>query len=191
VWRGRAWGGFPGILVADDADVVAIYLPPHTRYWSVAGPRESYLERVLAGDWELEERTWGPPGNWTLWVTPTEAAHSVAMFWWPSGDLQAWYVNLQEPLTRTRFGFDTCDHVLDIVVAPDLSTWEWKDEAEFAHAQAIGLLSGDQARAIRQEGERVIDRIEQRQSPFDGSWLEWKPDRNWVSRELPADWKRV
>jgi hypothetical protein len=32
-------------------------------------------------------------------------------------------VNVQELLRRTPFGFDTADNVLDVVIAPDLSSW--------------------------------------------------------------------
>lgn len=38
------------------------------------------------------------------------------------------YVNIEEPWQRTPIGFDSRDHLLDIVVTVDLSTWHWKDE---------------------------------------------------------------
>jgi hypothetical protein len=45
-----------------------------------------------------------------------------------SHQLAHWYVNFQRPMRRTAIGFDTFDLLLDLVIAPDLSRWDWKDE---------------------------------------------------------------
>jgi predicted RNA-binding protein associated with RNAse of E/G family len=52
------------------------------------------------------------PGAW----------HSVDVEFDAAGAFAGWYVNLQEPLRRTGSGFDTVDLVLDLVVAPRVST---------------------------------------------------------------------
>jgi hypothetical protein len=39
-----------------------------------------------------------------------------------AGAFAGWYVNLQESLRRTGSGFDTVDLVLDLVVAPRVTT---------------------------------------------------------------------
>ncbi|MBK7453347.1 MAG: DUF402 domain-containing protein [Anaerolineales bacterium] len=46
--------------------------------------------------------------------------------------------------------------MLDIVISPDMSTWEWKDEDEFIESQKEGHYSIEKAREIWAEGERAI-----------------------------------
>ena len=86
--------------------------------------------------------------------------------------LKAWYINLDSPLTRTRFGFDSLDLALDIVLAPDRRSWEYKSYAELLYPMnrfgiAVGMDSEqfDQSRlALRQHfrGETLIPDIEDR-----------------------------
>ncbi|HWD09656.1 MAG TPA: DUF402 domain-containing protein [Actinomycetota bacterium] len=95
---------------------------------------------------------------------------------WQSPDpASPWYVNLQEPLARVNAGFTTMDHVLDIVVAADLRSWEWKDEAEFDYAQEAGFYSPTRAAEIRTSGLRVIEAVEAGRPPLDPSWASWSP----------------
>jgi hypothetical protein len=47
------------------------------------------------------------------------------------------------------------DHALDLVIEPD-GKWYWKDEDDFAEAQHLGVLTPQEAAAVRHEGERVI-----------------------------------
>jgi hypothetical protein len=37
----------------------------------------------------------------------------------------------------------------------------------------------------------VMERLEKRQYPFDGSWLDWKPDETWSPPKLPANWDKI
>ena len=96
-------------------------------------------------------------------------------------------MNLQEPLRRSRLGFDTRDQVLDIVVEPDLS-WRWKDEDELAHAVERRVFSSGEAGAIRAEGERVVRRLPEL---VPTGWENWQPDPGWDLPALPADWDRL
>ena len=94
-------------------------------------------------------------------------AHSIGLFWREAdGEFWYWYVNLEAPWQRSPVGFDTWDHVLDLVVAPDLSSWQWKDEDEFAWWQEVGIISRAEAETIRGEAERAIDAIERRLAPY-------------------------
>ena len=91
---------------------------------------------------------------------------------WQRGDSHStyeflgWYVNLEEPWRETPLGFDSTDHLLDVVVDPDRS-WRWKDEDHLAQAVEVGLFSQKRADEFRSEGERVIKRIEAWSAPFE------------------------
>src|SRR5690606_14663036 len=119
--------------------------------------------------------------------------HSVWLFW-ERGDgerrFMAYYVNMEEPFRRTPIGFDTNDHALDIVVAPDLS-WRWKDDDEFRAGVARGGYSEAFAATVWAEAERVVEAIEGRQPPFCDGWEEWKPDPSWEAPAFPEGWADV
>jgi hypothetical protein len=63
--------------------------------------------------------------------------------------------------------------------------WQWKDVSEFD--ERIGdPLYFDHATAdgIRAEGNRLINRIEAGEYPFDGTHTDFRPDRGWPSLRL-------
>jgi protein associated with RNAse G/E len=134
--------------------------------------------------WQLTPMTW--TGRHVLHLFRPGRAHSV---WWmfrPDFTLDCWYVNLEAPPARWPGGVDTFDHALDIVARPD-QTWKWKDEDEYL--ERIGhpaYWDAAQAAEIRAEGERVVADIEAARFPFDGSWLDFRPDPSWSLPELPA-----
>jgi hypothetical protein len=103
-----------------------------------------------------------------------------------SDEFAGYYINLQAPLRRTPIGYDSFDHVLDIVVAPDRS-WRWKDEDEFEEAIQLGLLTPNEAADIRAEGERVIADLP---SLLPTGWENWRPDPHWLvsALRLPKDY---
>jgi hypothetical protein len=109
----------------------------------------------------------------------------------PDFTLDRWYVNLEAPPQRWPGGVDTFDHALDIVVAPD-RVWRWKDEGEYL--ERVGhpaYWTAEQAAEIRAEGERVVADIEAARFPFDGSWLDFRPDPAWPLPTLPSEgWDR-
>lgn len=117
------------------------------------------------------------------------AAHGILVMW-EAGRVKfnCWYVNLQEPLCRTPIGFGTMDQILDIVVSPDLSSWHWKDEEEFSEAVAHGVYTLAQAKAIREEGGRVIQTLQDDHSLFLQGWEKWHPPSDWKIPEMPANW---
>jgi hypothetical protein len=97
---------------------------------------------------------------------------------------------LEDPLQRTARGFDYVDQILDIVVAPDLKTWRWKDEDELEEAIALGLILPERARSMRAEGENVVRMLQSGKSIFNG-WENWRPDPSWPVPTLPEDWDSV
>jgi len=190
---GRPSWVFPVTVVEDGPDLAALYLRPGTPTRRRVLPDGTPIPRELP----YEQRAALPhvmgEGAWTthhalILVRPGDA-HDVRLFWSERWEFRGWYVNLQAPVRRTALGFDSVDHVVDIVVDPD-GLWSWKDEEEFASAQRIGRFSADEAKAIRREGERVIERIDSRRWPFDGSWIHWRPDPDWPIPDVPDSWDR-
>ncbi|MFE3811737.1 DUF402 domain-containing protein, partial [Streptomyces sp. NPDC059131] len=103
-----------------------------------AGERE-----LAAGVWqETDLLLWKPPAAW----------FSVNAFFVPDRGggrrLRNWYVNFEHPARRTTTGFDTLDLTVDLVVAPDLTGWEWKDEDEYAHVRRLDIVSDTEHRAV-------------------------------------------
>ena len=102
------------------------------------------------------DEVWRPGG--VIRLTEFGSSHSVLGFLDATGDgISTWYVNLEAPLTRTRFGFDTMDHMLDLWVTTDFTSHRWKDEDELLEAVDRGLIDADAAAAIRAEGERAVE----------------------------------
>ena len=189
VYRGRIWVARAATVVQDSDDLVAAYLAPGTR-WKVPAdtPRTDVLRRLQRG-WRLGDYQWTGPRM--LYLLRRGVSHAIHLWWLPPDwRFGGWYVNLQEPIRRTALGFDYMDQMLDIVIDPDLS-WRWKDEDEIDEALAIGLLTPEQASAIRGEGERVIRTIEARAAPFDAGWEEWQPDPAWPAPRLPDGWDTI
>ncbi|HLI51752.1 MAG TPA: DUF402 domain-containing protein [Thermomicrobiaceae bacterium] len=181
-------------VVRDDDDLIALYICPGNRGKMRKGERGGPRGRdMLPGGWagDHEDVTWHT--NRALFLCRPGDAYSVGLFRRDSdGKFLYWYINLQAPLRRTRLGFDTLDHVLDVVVAPDLSSWTWKDEDEFTWYQEVGLLTPEEAIAIRAEGERAIEVMNRRESPYCDGWEHWRPDPNLTPiTELPAGWDKV
>jgi hypothetical protein len=188
VWRGRPWWACSATIVQDAPDLLAVF-------WRAGSPTATPTARPTPGD-HLSNMVHLVAGSWVetdvLMMVPTGAAHAVYVMWEAGQtNLRCWYVNLQEPLRRTVIGFDTMDQLLDIVMSADRSVWQWKDEAEFQEAVALGVYSPDQARAIRAEGERVIALSRANQSPFCDGWEQWSPPEEWTIPGLPAGWDRV
>lgn len=196
VWRDKVWTARPVTVVQDTADLVVLYLCSGT-YWKIPAPLDGNIDcpdlfnyLLATGNWRLVDTTWRW-GDTLLLIHPGEA-HAVHVMWRDEDrEFVGWYINLQEPLRRTAIGFDFMDQDLDIVVKPDLSEWVWKDEAVFQKAQELGLFSGQEVREIRAEGERVIERIQAKASPFNDGWENWFPDPEWPIPSLPDGWDRV
>lgn len=173
---GATW---PCRVVEDRDDLLALHIPAGTIFkeWQ---PAPSSPNRQLADTrWRTETLRLMFPGR----------GHSIWLSWLAGEQrtLRGYYVNFEEPFRRTLLGFDTNDHTLDIVVAPDMQ-WHWKDRDDFADRVRQGLYTPDFADSVRAEAERVIPVIEGRKSPFSDGWESWAPDPAWTIPELPPVW---
>jgi len=187
MWHGRIWSARPMIVVQDDEDQRILYTPNGIRLMVAA--RAGKMLRLPESEWDLLELTWtkGP----ILSFSWPSVGHAILLFFHPDWIPWIWYVNIEAPLRPTELGFDTEERVLDVVVAPDLSTFQWKDEDELEEAVRRSLFSPAQAGEFRSEAERALQRLLGREPPFDGDWTTWRPDPDWPIPVLPAGWDAV
>ncbi len=182
VHDGRVSRVLPVSVVADDGRATQLYVAPgpamRTRCdeHGVPIPRSlSYGER-FARPWTLGDGSW--TGYHMLMLAPTAAAYAFWAVWSETWEFQEWYVNLQEPLRRTPFGFDTADNVLDLVIERD-GSWRWKDEDELAEAVALGRFTAADVEELYRDGGSAIEVFQRGQWPFDRDWSAWRPDPGW------------
>ncbi|MPZ98881.1 MAG: DUF402 domain-containing protein [Dehalococcoidia bacterium] len=173
---GMCW---PYTVVEDRDDLVALYIPRGAVYkrW---GQDAAGIRALVDTPWRSD----------TLRLMFPGVGHSVWLFWdvnEAGRRFSTYYVNMEEPFRRTSMGFDTNDHMLDIVVTPDLR-WQWKDEDVMADRVRQGVYPRDFADAVRAEGERVVEAIEARRSPFSDGWERWAPDPAWTAPRLIEGW---
>jgi len=188
VSRHIIWWACSAIIVQDSPELVAVYWPagtPNMIPVKRTSPRDLLLDQI-----QLVPQTWIETD--VLMLVPNEASYAVyAMRESGQAKLLCWYINLQEPLRRTKLGFDSMDHLLDIVISPDRSTWHWKDEDEFNEAVEIGVFSLDKARAIRLEGERAVKLFRIGNTQIYEHWENWCPPSKWGIPPLLENWNDI
>jgi hypothetical protein len=176
----------PVTVVEDTEQVLALYSHAggSCRTGAMQGRQHLPIEervRVYLSDEQPRLRDVVMRSN-VLTLTPPDAGHSIWLFWDSDWAFKTWYVNLQQPVQRTPRGVIVRDYLLDLVVTPAL-VWAWKDEDEFEAVYAAGGFSGGEHARIRDEGWRMVERIETRGWPFDSNWPAWRPDPSW---QMPA-----
>ncbi len=185
VVRGHVRSAIPVAVVEHTDERLALFVTPGTTFmlpddWNQKDDRDFFAQR---GHLALE---YAPPGQ--LILMEPEVRHSVMVRWTPDWAFAGWYINLQTPFRYSEHGVDVTDQMLDVVVAPDCSSFEWKDVEEFERAIAEGFLSGEEAAEIRAEGERAIEGALQGRAPFIEPWPGWRPDPAWGIPALPEGW---
>jgi Protein of unknown function (DUF402) len=171
VYGGRVRWAFPHRVVADDGERFVLYLAPGTKgVWMGRDADGRYLERWMS-DEQPHGHVW--QRHHVLSLSRRGDAYSLWHFWDEAWSFVCWYVQLHTPMTEIADGFEMTDQALDVLVDPD-GTWRWKDEDDFAEAQALGVFTAEAAAAVRDEGKRVIAA-----RPWPTSWEEWRPDPAW------------
>jgi hypothetical protein len=178
---------FPATVVADESARSVLFQPAGSVCMRRSGPRGGPQGRNLI-DWD---------GSYRDVIVERSTVHMQLAgdpFWvirgWEDGGIVGWYINLAAPWTRFALGFDTEDHMLDVVVADDRSSWSWKDEDELAWMVERGSYAPERADEIRRNGESAIDRLERREPPFDdATWSGIVIDPAGPIPVLPEDWQ--
>jgi Protein of unknown function (DUF402) len=170
---GRVWLRFPVVVVRDDAELLATYVPEGTPF------------EFPEGDWPSADglhpwhgrREW--QGHGLLMLQRPGDAYAIWLFWHgPDREFRGWYVNLQEPFRRTAEGYDTQDLELDIWVPLD-APWEWKDDELLEQRVQERRFTAAQVAAIRAEGARIAADLDEGRRWWSGDWARWTPDPGW------------
>ncbi len=166
VLHGDVWLWTPVRVVADD-DVLAVWLAEGTPF---AFPTHPFGPHPWSG-----RHRW--TGTEVLQLQRPGDAHAV---WglYRAGRLDHWYINFQAPYRRTRDGFDTLDHGLDIVIRGD--DWYWKDRDDVAEHRASGRLTASEADAVWAEADRVASALKRGERWWLPRWGRWTPEGDWV-----------
>lgn len=151
---------------------------------AVLGFRHQPVTRFLEG--------WSTDSDWASWrvlvLMNPEAHHAVSLFWSVRTEaLDFWYIDIIGPAERRSGGFDFAEHGLDVIVSPDLSSWEWKDADELEWSVREGRYTRAEADALYKEGRRAVAAL-QRDSRRFSAWMTWQPDPNWKVPALPTGW---
>jgi protein associated with RNAse G/E len=191
IYRERIWHVQPTLLVKDSPQEIVLTLLPGT---------ECIAEETYPGgkkrrwhfvdhDWKLARYTWQT--NRLLLLFEPQKYYSIILFWNnTSNDLLFYYVNFQLPFKRNISAVDTLDLDLDLIIHPDFS-YEWKDVEDYQNAISHGLILPAWSKEIEIGIDEMMERLENRRYPFDGSWLDWKPNPDWQPPKLPENWDKI
>lgn len=196
VWRGKVWTAHPYRALSDDGRCLLLACWPGIRMlapttwidWLLTGDdavRKQAIPNLVAGEWQLGDWTWRDR-SLLCWYFGG-SYFSIHRHFDPDGTAGAWYVNFERPYRRTPIGIDTFDLLLDLVIAPDLSSCAWKDEDEYAQARRFGLIDDATHARVEAAREQALSMLATHAGPFRGDWAEWQPDARWPVPALPPD----
>lgn len=186
-WNGRIWAARPALMVSDRPSEKCFYIPLSVKWWYPADDAGEEI-RLPLGDWRLEEGEMNT--RHILSFAWPHKPYAVLLAWDPDRNFTGYYVNVQTPLERTDVGFDYTDHVLDIEMSADRSSWNWKDEEDLQRMVDEGLFTREQAADFHAWGKTAVEHILY-ETPFDEDWSGWRPDPSWELPELPEDWDQL
>ena len=185
----KVFWAYPTIVVQDSSELIVLYMPA-----GVLGkdtPHKPTPQELLAvEEIRISDCKWNRTDVLFL-IVPGEAFSTYIMWETGTKHLDCWYVNLQEPIKRTSIGFDTMDHMLDVVISPNMSNWKWKDEDEFAEAQKVGIYSEEQARKIWKTGKEAVRLITSERRSLYENWATWHANPEWEFPILSPNWDKV
>jgi hypothetical protein len=182
--------GLPHIVLEDSERLLALYLPEGTPVWRWNVAEGRFRQpRITQGD-SVRLLFPGLPYEVTMFYETGSGPAPWVQSYFPAGKgrFYGWKVDITSPFYRTEVGFDVIDEVLDIIVDAERS-FRWKDEDEMADLVSKGVYAREEAARLREIGTSVIKMIDGRQYPFDGSWLDWRPDSGLELGPLPSGWQ--
>jgi predicted RNA-binding protein associated with RNAse of E/G family len=194
IYRDRIWHAQTVIVVQDAPGETVVALLPGTECMAPEG----YLQGKNSSQrrwnfkenyWQLEKYSWRI--NRLLLLLEPEKYYSIIYFWkQETNEFLCYYINFQLPFQRTHRGIDTLDLDLDLIINPDFS-YEWKDVDDYQKAIENGVIFPEWVQGIEAAKQEIFEKLEKRQYPFDGSWLNWMPDTTWSPPKLPENWDKI
>ena len=130
VLQGRIWSAGPEIVVQDTPELLALYIMPGAiwkRPVTYSGDRVKPRFRA-SGEYIVKDTVW--IDHYRLRLKVPGSDYSVQLYFGPDMVFLAWYINMESPFSRIVSGFEYIDEDLDIILKPDLSSWQLKDEDE-------------------------------------------------------------
>lgn len=183
---------YAAIAIEDTTDAVATWQSPGGVVMERTGARQPNGRLMLPNGWDggYAPREWSGDG-----VVRVHSPGEEWSVWRWLGENRTWgrwfYVNLEDPWRRSRFGFDSNDWILDLLVERDRLAVRFKDEDELDWSLGNGLVTPDQARHIRAAGARAHTLALSDGWPFSANWDRWLPDPTWAIPSLPSDWNTL
>jgi hypothetical protein len=180
VWRGSPWMASSVVVVADEPDLLATYLPKGAEFAFAHG------HALGAHPW-TDRPAW--KGHGVLMLQRPGESYAVWHFWEGEGrDFAGWYLNLQEPFRRTAIGYDTQDLELDVWV-PAGGDWSFKDDELLDVRVAEGRFTAAEAAEIRALGAEIGRMLDAGGAWWDEAWCGWRPDPDWAVRKPAPGWE--
>jgi predicted RNA-binding protein associated with RNAse of E/G family len=185
----KVFWAYPTIVVQDKPDLIALHMAA-----GVLGKDTDHRpapQELLCSPEKINvvDTVWNRTDVLFL-IVPGESFSIYLMWNTGTQNLDCFYINLQEPIQRTKIGFDTMDQMLDVVVSPDMTEWRWKDADEFAEAERIGFYSHARAHEIWAEGEKALKLLTSRRRSLYEAWKAWRPQPEWGIPELSPLWDK-
>lgn len=148
----------PGIVIRDDQDLLAIFVPnatPFKNNWVVPpAQRVASVDHIVpSAQRQYRDLIWR---NSTIRLYLPGCGFSVWLAFNEDGEFATWYGNLEAPFIRTRLGINTRDYALDIVADAE-GRWQWKDEDEFSRRLEVGIDSAEHQARVRSSGWEFIN----------------------------------
>ena len=185
----KVFWAYPTIVVQDTSDLIVLYMPA-----GVLGKDTDHKptpkELLTPEKINIADCQWNRTDVLFL-VVPGDSFSVYIMWDTATKNLDCWYINLQEPIRRTKIGFDTMDNMLDVVVSPDMTKWIWKDDDEFVEAQKVGFYSSEKAREIWAEGEKAVRLLTSERRSLYEEWEKWRANPEWEIPKLSPLWDKV
>ena len=179
VWRGSPWMAVSVIVVSDDPELLVTYLPEGARF-------------VFPTDHRLGAHPWQGRAEWqghgVLMLQRPGERYAVWHFWdGAEREFAGWYVNLQEPFSRTPIGYDTHDLELDVWL-PATGGWSFKDDELLDVRVREGRFTATEAAEIRALGSEIGAMLDRGAQWWDPSWSRWSPPPTWAVPAPGAGW---
>jgi protein associated with RNAse G/E len=198
MYNNRIWVAQSAIVVKDDDEEIALAILPGAECMMpdgyINGKHGEKREWDRWGDYlnnvpELQRFIWHT--NRLLLLMEPQKYYATIYFWQESSShFLCYYVNFQTPFKRTQCGFDILDLELDIIIEPTFE-WSWKDMDDYQQGIECGIIASEWVQAIDTAKQEVFHKLENGQYPFDGFWLNWKPESSWSAPKLPDNWNQA